>query len=216
MKMLQTAIAVAGLATLTASVLPAQDLNLRKVSPDCTLTITSPIYSVCGGAFSGNDAGNPADQLSVLNWLAAPATASPSTGGGMTDPSFKEKVDQGNTGSFFKTVPDGQNGTIEFFSPLGGTFALSLKAGSNFSIFIFNLAAPVSQISYSTLGVGGAGQGNTSPAGLSHASLWFGGGAEPGCVGDACAEVPEPTSMALYGIGLVGLGIMASRRRRKV
>ncbi len=218
MNKMRVAVAVAGMAVMGAGVLPAQTLMDRRVSPDCDLTITSPMFSVCGGAFSGNDAGNADVEAQTIAWLNAPASPdNPSSGGGLEDAALGEKVDEGNTGTYFKVVPDGTSGTIEFFNPISGSFALSLKAGSNFSIFVFNLLAPTSTISYSTAGVGGAGSEGTSPAGLSHATLWTGGGdSNPFCVGPTCVEVPEPTSFALYGMGLFGLGVMARRRRRQV
>ena len=104
----------------------------------------------------------------------------------------------------FTTNPSGITGTLTFDTPLAGPFVLALKAGDQFSLYYFlNNGAPLASVNYTTAGTNLNRKG--VPNGLSHASLYS---------ATNFAPVPEPSTYALLASGLIGLGVVARRRRQ--
>ena len=94
------------------------------------------------------------------------------------------------------------DGTINFDVPQTGLFALGLKQGSGFSLYLFDGAASpggISSLAYDTNGVKGA---KKQSFGLSHAGF-FG----------AVSPVPEPSAYAMMLAGLAVVAFMLKRRK---
>ncbi|MCU0649542.1 MAG: PEP-CTERM sorting domain-containing protein [Gemmatimonadaceae bacterium] len=139
----------------------------------------------CLGSYSGNDVpNNEAWILATLNGAWAPGTGW-STMGKSDDAAFGP----------FQGNPGGTTGTLTFDAPITGDFAISLKGGNFFSLYLFS-GTNQSAVNFTMAGVG------TQPPGLSHATLY-----RPATV------VPEPSTYALLATGLAG--IMFARRRRR-
>jgi len=94
------------------------------------------------------------------------------------------------------------DGTINFDAPQSGLFALGLKQGNGFSLYLFDGAAVqggISSIAYDTNGVKAA---KSQSFGLSHAGF-FG----------AVSPVPEPSVYAMMLAGLAVVGFALKRRQ---
>ena len=104
----------------------------------------------------------------------------------------------------FTSNPSGVSGVLTFDTPISGAFVLALKASDQFSLYYFlNNGGPRASINYTTAGTNL--NNRDTPNGLSHASLYSAGNFAP---------VPEPSTYALLASGLVGLGVVARRRRQ--
>lgn len=105
----------------------------------------------------------------------------------------------------FTENPGGTTGELTLadtlFQSSIGNVALSLKAGNNYAVYVFENVSAVNFFAFSTAALVNNG-GNS--ADLSHASLFSGGSAQ---------SVPEPSSMLLVGIGIVGLVGFVRKRR---
>lgn len=97
-------------------------------------------------------------------------------------------------GPFEMNVED-TSGTLMLNSPpapLGGNLVISFKAGNNFSVYAFAGLSDVYGFRFENL-----------PKKLSHASVYSA----------PQAAVPEPASLAIFGLGGLGMGLMNRRRK---
>ena len=104
-----------------------------------------------------------------------------------------------------------EHGTLTFDTDMFDFFAVSLKAGNGYNVYLFDAPLGVGSISYSIA------------KDLSHANLWTFDQLTP--VGVGCGPltfpcdpgtVPEPAGMALTATALLGAGIVGRRRKLKV
>jgi len=117
------------------------------------------------------------------------------------DWSIAGKYDGGEPVSPFGpgTQVNQSSGLITFNPSFTGTFVLILKSATAFSIYYFGYVDGLPEVWYVTNGV------NPGAQELSGVTLWVKDG----------HSVPEPSSMLLLASGLLGLGFVGYRRRRK-
>lgn len=188
----------AGAAVAALALSPGAHAALTSTGLSCSAGTTfdafSPTPVACSGAWEGNDANQQAD---LLTQAAADFGAFVGAG---AEYSFLGKSDDAGNGPFTSNPDGATSGVLTFDSVQTGLFAISLKAGNAFSLYLFDGGTTgLGSVSFSTLGVQVNGQG--IPAGLSHAAL----------IG--IAPIPEPASLALMVAGLAGFGVAARGRR---
>lgn len=189
-KLLRLVAATAAVFLVTAADAQAQ-LTLSADGPSCFDGVFTPTFSTCWGAFDGNDE-PPSD---VVTYLASV---------GVADVSYVGKTEAGLSTGPFQTYAGTASGTLMFKETFFGSFILSLKAGPKFSLYLFDSQDSWDSIEFTTAGVSVNPTGVAQ--GLSHASLFR--------VGPVVT--PEPGTLALLAIGLLGMAFVASRRRGDV
>lgn len=192
---LATALAAIGLmsATAQAGSVPV-DLN------NCANSQITPNSNDCDGYFDNlNTSGNAADLAFLLDQLD-------DWGLGLT-PEYKDNnTGAGSTTPLFDAVASATGGSFTLNAPLAGAFAVAIKAGNYVGLFLYNetrLFGAGQVFSFTVPDNFPKNNGGTFRPGLSHVSI-FGG---------SSTTVPEPTTLALLGLGLAGIGL--SRRRRR-
>ena len=187
-----TALAAIALAAPASAALSATGLAC---DASCVYAAFSPTPLACSGAWTGNDANQQADLLAQV------ATDFESVVGAGATYTWLGKSDDAGSGPFASN-PTTTGGTLTFDTAQTGFFAVSLKAGNAFSVYLFDGgAAGLTSIDFTTLGVQVNGQGNA--ADLSHAALI------------SVTPVPEPTALALMLAGLGGIGAVVRRRTQR-
>jgi hypothetical protein len=175
---------IATAAALSLTALASQAALVSAGTYTCSLTDVTPGATACSGAWAGNNANQEADVLAELAVLS-PGTWSAlgTTDAGVDNGPFNPFDDELNTG------------TLTLDGPISGTFAIALKGGNEFSLYVWENVMDVNAVVF-TMG----GQ-----SALSHASLYQ---AEiiPG-------PIPEPSTYALMLAGLGAIGLVARRRR---
>jgi hypothetical protein len=166
------------------------------------------------GLFDGNDTGNQGTALPFLN------------GGGPglqfadIEWTYAGKSETGELNPFTTANSDATSGTLTFKEAYSGTFAISLKAGDNHAIYVFEDLSNIISIEFTTqafaIGKGqskGKHKDEAKSKDLSHASFFVGESPLPS-VEPAPVTTPEPTSLAIFALGGATLALSQFRRRR--
>jgi hypothetical protein len=175
--------------------LPECDAAWTFTYPDPAPT-WDPVFLECWGSFEGIDIGAQGYESEIRELLAGYDPGAWSYIGTADDKTL-------GTGFGSGTTIGDEYGYVEFQPPFTGAFALVMKSAERFSIFYFASAFHAG-VYYHTAGVSINPPG-TCPQELSHVSLWQ----------KDVTTVPEPSSMLLLASGLLGLGVVGYRRRRK-
>lgn len=173
---------------------------------------TNPSACPPGAAVSGCVLGNPTGPL-ALN-PASPNTSIVLDGANPTSPVLSgSPTFNGSIAILFSTLQVGVGLTGGFFNAAGGTAITAYGADGSVLGSVTNTGTGIE-----FLGLVDAG-GNATIAGLLFSLV----GSEPagfaidnvrfGQQGQVVVNTPEPGTLALFGLGLAGLGLMGARRR---
>ncbi len=188
------------IAVALGSSIHAHAAGLTSQAPACdssARTIGNLGYVGCLGSFKGNMDNQLSDIWSTMvaegnSWVTVAQSQSY-----VSSQSFAAAMNP-----FSENEGARDDGTINFDAPQSGLFALGLKQGNGFSLYLFDGAAVqggISSIDYDTSGVKGAKRQSFD---LSHAGF-FG----------AVSPVPEPSAYAMMLTGLAVVGFALKRRR---
>lgn len=165
---------------------------------NCANSDLNPASDDCDGYFSDLNTSGSAEEMAYLQNVIT-------TQGWDVDLSDEKKDNNTGAGSdtslFDSYVTGAPAGEIKFLQAIIGPFMVAIKAGNYLGLYYFDdgRGFDIGDILSFTIPAQEKGYG------LSHVSIF--GGDTP------TTQVPEPTTLALFGLGLVGLGL--SRRRRK-
>lgn len=171
--------------------------------PTARVTDTTVPALAAAGSFAGTDTGNANSVRDTLDTLAFHFSSL--VPGGTAAWALWDKTDSasGSQAHTFTGTASGNTGTLSFNAPITGWFALTVKAGNQFSLYLFDGGtAGIGAVRYVTTGAAVNNRG--IGLGLSHASLW--GGTAP-----VTSPVPEPETWALL---LAGAAVLGFRVRR--
>ena len=167
------------------------------MDPNCSVAaaVFNPDYDACVGAYLLGGGENDVTDGAADN--IATIILNDNDVFGAADWTFLDKNDDvGGTSGTLSIADFGEGWPIEI--------AISFKAARNFSIYYWSaLAGPPGTIDWSTAGTATNSSGIAQ--GLSHYSVFY---------RSTSKKVPEPGTLALFGIGLMGLGL-ARRRATK-
>jgi hypothetical protein len=168
---------------------PACDLSLR--------TVGNLGYVGCLGSFEGNMDNQLSDIWSTMVGAGNSWGTVAQSQAYVSSESFSAAMNP-----FSQNEGANDDGTINFDAPQGGLFALGLKQGNGFSLYLFDgttVKGGISSIAYDTNGVKAA---KSQSFGLSHAGF-FG----------TVSPVPEPSTYAMMLAGLAVVGFTLRRRQ---
>jgi PEP-CTERM motif len=176
-------------AAMTAAFVLAPAPAQAQACASATTMTSFASYVSCAGAFTGNLNGSAAE-LTQLTSLFSGTWA------------YLGKSDDANFGPF-AAGPSGTAGTLTFDASLTGQFIIGIKAGSTYSFYRYNALTGILSMPFETIGTSTNQQG--IPQNISHAALYR----------LTSNVVPEPSTYALFGTGLLSLGFFARRRRNQ-
>ena len=169
-------------------------------SPTAAVRDTTVQAWAAAGAFAGNDTGTAAAVADTLDTISHYFGSSVPGGTGAWQLIDKTDSATGTQSYTFTNDPQTTNGMLDFNAPITGWFALTLKSGNQFSMYLFDGGtAGIGAIGFTTDGTN-VNKGGT-PQALSHASLWV-----------VASPVPEAQTPAML---LAGLSVLAFLSRRK-